>query len=446
MDVDVVVVGLGPGGEHVAGELAEAGLSVVGIDDLLVGGECPYWGCIPSKMMIRAADLLQEGRRIPGMAGSSVVEPDWSPVARRIRNEATDNWDDTVAVERLEGKGASFVRGRARVVGPREVEVNGERYRAGRALVLACGASAWVPDMFKAVPHWTNREAVECEVLPESLLVIGGGAIGVEIGQAMSRFGVQVRVVEMGPRVVGPEEPEASDLLERLLVEEGIEVHTGCTIESVVPWGDGGAAVRLADGTEVAGERMLVATGRRVDLGALGIGALGVDESARALPVDSMMRVPGADGVWGVGDITGKGAFTHVSMYQARICVDSILGQPTEEADYRALPRVTFTDPEIGSVGMTEAQAREEVGAVTVMSEPISKSARGWIHKGEGFVKLVALDGVVVGGTSMGPVGGEVLGLMELAVHARVPVETLKSMIYAYPTFYRAIDSAVRKG
>ncbi|MGH9046615.1 MAG: dihydrolipoyl dehydrogenase family protein, partial [Acidimicrobiales bacterium] len=369
---------------------------------------------------------------------------DWGPVARRVRNEATDNWDDGVAVERLEGKGARFVRGRARVVGPREIEVDGERVSARRALVLSTGASAFVPDMFKAVPHWINRDAMECEVLPESLLIIGGGAIGLEIGQAMSRFGVQVRVVEAGPRLVGPEEPEASKLIERLLREEGIGVHTNCAIESVSPWGDGGAAVRLASGEEVAGERMLVATGRRVNLAALGVGALGLDESARALPVDGFMRVPDVDGVWGVGDITGKGAFTHVSMYQARICLASILGQPTQEADYRALPRVTFTDPEIGSVGMTEAQAREEDGVVAVMSYPIDQSTRGWIHRGQGLVKLVALDGVGVGGTSMGPMGGEVLGLLELAVHARVPVETLKSMIYAYPTFYRAIDAAVR--
>jgi pyruvate/2-oxoglutarate dehydrogenase complex dihydrolipoamide dehydrogenase (E3) component len=188
---------------------------------------------------------------------------------------------------------------------------------------------------------------------------------------------------------------------------------------------------------------MLVATGRRVNLGSLGVGVLGLDESATALPVDATMRVEGVPNTWGVGDVTGKGAFTHVAMYQARICVAGILGQPIPEADYRALPRVTFTDPEIGSVGLTEAQARESDGEVSVMSESIASSARGWIHKGEGLVKLVALDGVLVGATSMGPSGGEVLGLLTLAVHARIPVATLKEMIYAYPTFHRAIDSAL---
>jgi pyruvate/2-oxoglutarate dehydrogenase complex dihydrolipoamide dehydrogenase (E3) component len=443
VDVDAIVVGLGPGGEEVAGKLAQAGLATVGIEAELLGGECPYWGCIPSKMMVRAADLLAEGRRIPGMAGSSVVSPSWEPVARRIRDEATDNWDDRVAVERFEGKGGVFVRGRARVVGPGEVEVAGERYRASRALVLATGARAWVPSMFEWVPHWTNREAIAAKTLPASLLVVGGGAIGLEIGQAMSRFGVQVTVVELGPRLAGPEEPEASELITTVLRDEGIAVHTGVTIDSVEAWGDGGASVKLESGEVLSAERVLVATGRRVDLAGLGVGALGLNESGRGLPVDGHMRVEDVPGVWGVGDVTGKGAFTHVAMYQARICVADILGSPIAEADYRALPRVTFTDPEIGSVGLTEAQAREEGGEVTVFSEPIEKSTRGWIHRGVGLVKLVASDGVVVGATSMGPTGGEVLGLLALAVHARVPVATLKEMIYAYPTFTRAIDSAL---
>jgi pyruvate/2-oxoglutarate dehydrogenase complex dihydrolipoamide dehydrogenase (E3) component len=185
----------------------------------------------------------------------------------------------------------------------------------------------------------------------------------------------------------------------------------------------------------------LVATGRRPDLAALGAAALGLDDTAHALPVDTRMRI--MPGVWAVGDITGKGAFTHLAVYQARICVADILGQPIAEADYRALPRVTFTDPEIGSVGMTEAEARQSGGDVRVMSEPIAESARGWIYKSEGLIKLVEMDGVLVGATSMAPSGGEVLGLLTLAVHARIPVTTLKGMIYAYPTFHRAIDSAL---
>ena len=441
MEVDAIVVGLGPGGEEVAGKLAEAGLEVVGIEAELVGGECPYWGCIPSKMIVRAADLLAEGRRIPGMAGSSVVTPDWSPVARRIRDEATDSWDDTVAVQRFEGKGGRLVRGRARVTGPASVEVNGETISARRALVLAAGGQAWVPPTLQSVPHWTNREAIAAEELPASLLVIGGGAIGLEIGQAMARFGTQLAIVETAERLVAPEEPEASELITEVLEREGVAVHTGVSIERVEPWGDTGATVHLAGGPALSGERMLVATGRRSDLAGLGVGVLGLDDAARSVPVDGRMRVQ--PGVWAVGDITGKGAFTHVAMYQARLCVADILGHALPEADYRALPRVTFTDPEIGSVGLTESQARALGGDVTVFSESIAASARGWIHRGEGFVKLVATDDVLVGATSMGPTGGEVLGLLALAVHARVPVATLRTMIYAYPTFHRAIDSAL---
>ena len=237
MEVDAIVVGLGPGGEEVAGKLAEAGLEVVGIEAELVGGECPYWGCIPSKMIVRAADLLAEGRRIPAMAGSSVVTPDWSPVARRIRDEATDSWDDTVAVQRFEGKGGRLVRGRARVTGPASVEVNGETISARRALVLAAGGRAWVPPTFRSVPHWTNREAIAAEELPAFLLVIGGGAIGLEIGQTMARFGTQLTIVETAERLVALEEPEASELMTEVLKREGAAVHTGVSIERVEPWG-----------------------------------------------------------------------------------------------------------------------------------------------------------------------------------------------------------------
>jgi pyruvate/2-oxoglutarate dehydrogenase complex dihydrolipoamide dehydrogenase (E3) component len=405
-----------------------------------VGGECPYWGCIPSKAMVRAAEVLAEGRRIPGRAGSATITPDWAPVAHRVR-EVTASWDDGPAVARLEQKGARFVRGRARITGPASVEVDGTTFTARRALVLATGQRAWVPPMFESVPHWTNRELIEAESVPGSLLVIGGGAIGLELGQVMSRFGADVTVVEAGPRLVGPEEPEASELIAEVLRREGVDVHTGLAIERVEPHGPAGARIALADGTALEGERMLVATGRRSDLHALGVAALGLDEDARSLPVDGRMRV--APGVWAVGDVTGKGAFTHVAVYQARLCVADILGQPRPDADYRALPRVTFTDPEIGSVGLTEEQARREGGDVVVLQDSVAASARGWLHGAEGFVKLVARDGVLVGATAMCPYGGEVFSMLALAVHAELTLETLRTMIFAYPTFHRAVDSAL---
>jgi pyruvate/2-oxoglutarate dehydrogenase complex dihydrolipoamide dehydrogenase (E3) component len=440
VEVDAIVVGLGPGGEQVAEDLADAGLEVAGIEADLVGGECPYWGCIPSKAMVRAAEVLAEGRRIPGRAGTAVITPDWAPVARRVR-EVTDSWDDRVAVERLEGKGGRFVRGRARVTGPASVEVDGTSITARRALVLATGQRAWVPPMFESVPHWTNRDLIESESVPGSLLVIGGGAVGLELGQVMQGFGAAVTIVEAGPRLAGPEEPEASELLTEVLRRDGVDVYTGVAIERVEPYGPAGARVELADGTSLQGERMLVATGRRSDLHALGVDALDLDPDARSLPVDGRMRV--VPGVWAVGDVTGKGAFTHVAVYQARLCVADILGRPRPDADYRALPRVTFTDPEIGSVGLTEEQARRDGGDVVVLQGSVAESARGWLHGAEGFVKLVARDGVVVGATAMCPYGGEVFSILSLAVHAQLELETLRTMIFAYPTFHRAVDSAL---
>ncbi|HXA74798.1 MAG TPA: NAD(P)/FAD-dependent oxidoreductase [Acidimicrobiales bacterium] len=440
MEVDAVVVGLGPGGEQVAEDLADAGLQVVGIEADLVGGECPYWGCIPSKAMVRAAELLAEGRRIPGRAGTADVTPDWAPVARRVR-EVTGSWDDRAAVERLESKGGRFVRGRARLNAPSSVDVGGTTITARRALVLATGQRAWVPPMFEPVPHWTNRELIESESVPASLLVIGGGSVGLELGQVMQRFGAAVSIVEAGPRLAASEEPEASELITDVLRGDGVDVHTGVAIERVEPYGPTGAQVELAGGNVLRGERMLVATGRRSDLRALGVGALGLDEDARSLPVDGRMRV--APGVWAVGDVTGKGAFTHVAVYQARLCVADILGRPRPDADYRALPRVTFTDPEVGSVGLTEEQARREGGDVAVLRGSVADSARGWLHGADGFVKLVARDGVVVGGTAMCPYGGEVFSMLALAVHAELTLETLRTMIFAYPTFHRAVDSAL---
>jgi pyruvate/2-oxoglutarate dehydrogenase complex dihydrolipoamide dehydrogenase (E3) component len=443
---DVVVVGMGPGGEEVAGKLAEAGLDVVGIDSGLVGGECPYWGCIPSKMMIRAANLVAETRRVPGMAGTSTVQPAWEPVARRIR-ETTDDWDDRAAVERFEGKGGRFLRGAGRVTAPGRVEVGDVVVEAGRAVVLATGTDAAVPpvDGLRDVAYWTNREAIEVAELPASIVVLGGGAIGLELGQVFRRFGVEVTVVEALDRLLAGEEPEAGALLAEILEREGVSVRTSAKVARVRQ--DGATiAVEIEGGPPVEGERLLVATGRKADVAALGVDSIGLDSSARWLPVDDHLRV--APGVWAVGDITGKGAFTHVAMYQAAIVVDDILGRDVAPADYKALPRVTFTDPEVGAVGMSEAAARERGLDVRVGSAQVPSSARGWIHKAgnEGFIKLVedARRGVLVGATSAGPTGGEVLGLLALAVHAEVPTAQLRHMIFAYPTFHRGVEDALR--
>ena len=445
---DVAVIGMGPGGEHVAGTLAERGLRVLGIDNALVGGECPYWGCIPSKMMIRAANALAEARRVPQLAGSvAEIHPDWAPVARRIREEATDNWDDRVAVERFVGKGGTFVRGKGRLTGPGQVEVDGVPYAVTRGVVVATGTRPAIPPIagLDQVPFWTNHEAVETKELPASMIVLGGGAIGCELAQVFARFGVQVSVVEAADHLLPMEEPEAGELLQEVFEAEGMHVHVGMTA-SRVDGDEDGIAVELGEGTVLRAERLLVATGRRADPAAAGLDTVGVDPSARTAPIDERCRV--ADGVWAVGDITGKGAFTHVAMYQAGIVIRDILGENGPPSDYRALPRVTFSDPEVGSVGLTEKQAREQLPSVSVGSTSVPNTARGWIHKAgnEGLIKLVADTdrGVLVGATAMGPAGGEVLGALTVAVHGQVPLDTLRSMIYAYPTFHRGIEDALR--
>jgi pyruvate/2-oxoglutarate dehydrogenase complex dihydrolipoamide dehydrogenase (E3) component len=450
---DVIVIGLGPGGEDVAGRLAESGLSVLGIDSGLVGGECPYWGCVPSKMMVRGSDALAEARRVERLAGTvGDVEPDWAPIARRIRQEATDDWDDRVAVERFTGKGGTFVRGHGRLLSRSQVDAGGRTFEARRGIVVATGSTAAVPpvDGLGDVDYWTNHQLVEAEELPDSLVVLGGGAIGCELSQVVARFGVTVTVVEAADRLLAMEEPAASDVVAQALSDDGVDVRVGVRAEHVEGDGPGGAArVRLSDGSTVEADRVLVATGRRVDVHAVGLDELGLPglgADARAVPVDEWCRV--TDGVWAVGDVTGKGAFTHVSMYQADVVVRDVLGQGGPPADYDAVPRVTFTDPEIGAVGLTESQARERYGDVRVGTARVASTARGWIHGpgNAGFITVVedARRGVLVGATSAGPNGGEVLGLLALAVHARTPVTTLTSMIYAYPTFHRGIQDALR--
>jgi pyruvate/2-oxoglutarate dehydrogenase complex dihydrolipoamide dehydrogenase (E3) component len=448
-DVDVIVLGLGPGGEATANKLAKAGLSVVGVEKGLVGGECPYYGCVPSKMAIRAANSLAEARRVPALAGGSTTVTDWTPVAKRIREEATDDWDDTVAVERLEEHGARLVRGHGRLVGERLVEVDGQRLRARKAVVLNTGTDPGAPPVpgLEGTPYWTNRDVVKVTELPTTLAVIGAGAIGCELAQAFRRFGVEVTLLEAADRIMSAEEPETSALMAEVFAAEGMRVMPGVDIKDV-SHADGLFRLTLPDEV-VTAEKLLVAAGRVPQIGDIGLDSVGVDPAAKHVSTDGRMRVLAGteplDWLFAVGDIVGKGAYTHTSMYQSAVVVRHLLGKEGAEAQFHAVPRVTFTDPEVGSVGLTEAQAEEQGLEVRTALVNIAESSRGWMHHvgNEGLVKLVADGDVLVGATSVGPMGGEVLGLLTTAVHARVPVTTLKTMIYPYPTFTGAVRDAL---
>jgi pyruvate/2-oxoglutarate dehydrogenase complex dihydrolipoamide dehydrogenase (E3) component len=439
--VDVVVLGLGPGGEHAAIKLARAGLDVVAIEGRLVGGECPYYGCVPSKMMIAAAHQVAEVHRVADFGGTAQVQPDWSAVAARVRDEATDDWDDAAAVKRLEESGARFVRGHGRLTAPGQVDVDGTTYVAGKGVVVNTGTEPAVPpiDGLADTPYWTNRDVVRLTELPGSVVVLGGGAIGCEFAQVFSRFGVRVTVVEALDRLVAVEEPEASEVLEQAFAAEGIQVLTGAKVDSV-SHADGSFTLQL-DGQEVSADKLLVAAGRRGNLVDIGLEAVGLDPDAKLLETDERMRA--GEKLWAVGDITGKGAFTHVSMYQAAVVVRDILGEDGPWADYRAVARVTFTEPEVASVGLTEAQARDAGIAVATATGDLG--ARGWLAKAEGVVKLVADRdrGVLVGATVVGPAGGEILAMLVTAVHAEVPIATLRNMHFAYPTYHRAVETVL---
>ena len=445
-EFDVVIVGVGTAGEDLALQLLDAGLEVAGIEPRLVGGECPYWACIPSKMAIRAANLLAEARRVDGVAGRAQITPDWSQVATRIREEATANWDDSAAVARFEGKGGRLVRGWGRLTGPRSVAVGEHTFHGRLGVVIATGSKPAVPPIpgLADVAYWTTHEAIAADPLPGSMIVLGGGAVGCELGQVFSRFGVEVTIVEGRDRILPLEEPEASLLIGSVFESEGIEVRTGMRVESA-GGADDDVELTLEGGETVSANRVLVATGRTVDLSELGLDSAGVVANGRFVDVDDRMRA--GDGIWAMGDITGKAMFTHAALQQSATIAGDILGRDQSPIRYEAMPRVTFTDPEVGSVGLSKAQAEERGLDVAVAVKNVPSTFRGWLHDTniQGLIKLV-IDtgaGTLVGATVVAPSGGEVLGLLSLAVHQRTPIDALRSLTYAFPTFHGGIGEAL---
>jgi pyruvate/2-oxoglutarate dehydrogenase complex dihydrolipoamide dehydrogenase (E3) component len=460
------VLGLGPGGEDIAEAMAEAGWSVLGVDPHLVGGECPYYGCIPTKVMVRGAEVLAEARRVPDLAGDAQVSPDFRPVAERIRTEVTDNWDDHVAVERFEGKGGTFARGAGRLAGRDadgrlRVAVGGTTYR-GKHVVIATGTAPAIPDVEGLAelrasgsgpdgPVWTNRETVKAPSAPASLIIIGGGPIGCEIAQMFARFGTKVDLIAREPRLLPRDEPEAAQVLAAVFEREGITLHASASPTRAAAGGDG-VEVTLDNGTTLSAAKVLVAAGRVPNLADIGLDTVGLDPTARSVTIDEHMRAThdGApiDGVYAIGDIAGHGAFTHLSVWQSRVLTAHLLEEDEPFGGYHALAWTTFTDPEVGRAGMSEQDARDAGITVRIGVAQIASNTRGWIHGpgNDGFVKVIedADRGVLVGATVVAPNGGEILAVLTLAVHARVPVRTLGSMHYVFPTLHRAVLEAIR--
>lgn len=446
VEVDVVVLGVGTCGEDLSLQFLDAGLEVVGIEAALVGGECPYWACLPSKRMIRAANLVAEVARARGVAGPVEATPDWGVLAQQVRAEVTGDRDDAMPIERFRDRGGTLIKGHGRLTGPRAVAVGDAAFTARRGIVIATGSGPFIPPIpgLDEVPFWTTHDLIATDVLPESVTVLGGGAVGCELGQLMARFGARVSIIEAAPGLLPGGEPEAAAIVEEALVADGITVHTGVSAVAVATRGDA-TVVSLDDGARIASDRLLVATGRSVALGDLGLENVGLDANSRFIEVDDHMRA--AEDIWAMGDVTGKAMFTHVALRQAATVAADILGRKVTPVSYEAIPRVTFTDPEVGSVGLTEAEARDARRRVVIAVKQVPATVRGWLHAvgNAGVIKLVVDrdERVLVGATVVGPNAGDVLGMLGLAVHAQVPLDVLRSMTYAFPTFYGGIGEAI---
>jgi pyruvate/2-oxoglutarate dehydrogenase complex dihydrolipoamide dehydrogenase (E3) component len=448
-EADIIILGVGTCGEDLSLRLLAAGVEVIGIETNLIGGECPYWACIPSKVMVQAAKAVWTARRASLMTGVSGVKPNWAPVADRLR-WITGGWNDAVAVERYHRRGGTMIKGRGRLTSPRTVAVGDFTYTARRGIVIATGSKPYIPPIagIHNNDFWTTHEVMTIDTLPESMIILGGGNAGCELGQVLTRFGVEMTIIQSRDRLMIREEPEVSETLEAAFRDEGIDVRTRARAERIERRG-GSIAVALSGGAEIKGERLLVATGRVVDLNGLGLESVGLDPMARKIEVDDRMRA--ADGIWAMGDVTDKSLQTHVAEYQSAIIAAQIMGQDHPPARYDAVPRGIFTDPEVGSVGMTEAQASEAGLDTAIALKRLPLTFRGLIDGVDrGFIKLVAdrSSGVLVGATVVGPRGTDMLGMLNLAVHARVPISELKTMIYAFPSYYGTIGEAlgVRRG
>ena len=437
-EFDAIVMGAGPAGEVAAGRLADGGLDVALVEPELVGGECSFWACMPSKALLRPAALLAEVRRVPGLpVGDGGLD------AERIlarRDEVVHDYDDSAQLPWLEERGIALVRERGRIDGERRVSAGDDTLVARRAVVVATGTSASMPpiDGLAGVGAWSNREVTAARSVPESLLVLGGGVVGVEMAQAWASLGSEVAIVESAERLIMREEEFASEQVTEALREHGVEIHLGAKAVRV-GGGDGEPVfLELEGGDRLEAMHLLVAVGRRPRVEGIGLESIGIEPDG-PLEVDDRMRVGGREWLYAVGDVNGRALLTHMGKFQARAAADNVLGKDVKAAGSGLLaPRVIFTDPEVAAVGHTLDSAREagidatEVDVSTAGNAGASFHGRG----ATGTCRLVIDEErrVVCGATFTGPDANELLHAATIAVAAEVPLERLWEAIPVFPT------------